>query len=93
MTSANNVSHQGITAAGLSEADQNINNTTEDISHKASGHKANLSNPSKSQNHTSMTEYSYHMPDTSEESKKKSAQALKELGGEDAFYGKQGKGE
>jgi hypothetical protein len=31
--------------------------------------------------------------DTSEESKKKSAEALKALGGEDAFYGKQGKGE
>jgi hypothetical protein len=31
--------------------------------------------------------------DTSAESKKKSEQALKELGGEDAFYGKQGKGE
>lgn len=31
--------------------------------------------------------------DTSEESKKKSVQALKELGGEQAFYGKQGKGE
>ena len=39
-------SHQGITAPGLSEADQNINNTTEDISHQAAGHKANLSNPS-----------------------------------------------
>ena len=31
--------------------------------------------------------------DTSEESKKKSAEALKALGGEEAFYGKQGKGE
>ena len=31
--------------------------------------------------------------DTSEESKKKSSEALKALGGEDAFYGKQGKGE
>lgn len=31
--------------------------------------------------------------DTSEQSKEKSKQALKELGGEDAFYGKQGKGE
>merc|ERR1711964_849996 len=74
--SGQGVSHQGITAPGLSEADQNINNTTEDISNKASGHKANLSNPN-----------------TSEESKKKSAEALKALGGEDAFYGKQGKGE
>ncbi|KAI4664534.1 uncharacterized protein J4E88_010678 [Alternaria novae-zelandiae] len=70
--SGQGVSHQGITAPGLSEADQNINNTTEDISNKASGHKANLSNPN-----------------TSEESKKKSAEALKALGGEDAFYGKQ----
>ncbi|KAF1828875.1 hypothetical protein BDW02DRAFT_511267 [Decorospora gaudefroyi] len=70
------VSHQGITAPGLSEADQNINNTTEDISNVASGHKANLSNPN-----------------TSEASKKNSEKVLKELGGEDAFYGKQGKGE
>jgi hypothetical protein len=31
--------------------------------------------------------------DTSEDSKEKSRQALKELGGEEAFYGKQGKGE
>jgi hypothetical protein len=31
--------------------------------------------------------------DTSAESKKKSEQALKELGGEEAFYGEQGKGE
>ncbi|RYN99370.1 hypothetical protein AA0120_g1405 [Alternaria tenuissima] len=74
--SGQGISHQGITAPGLSEADQNINNTTEDISNKASGHKANLSNPN-----------------TSEDSKKKSAEALKALGGEDAFYGKQGKGE
>ncbi|KAJ4356925.1 hypothetical protein N0V95_002939 [Ascochyta clinopodiicola] len=67
---------QDITHPGLSEADQNINNTAEDISHKAAGHKANISNPN-----------------TSEASKEKSRQALKELGGEDAFYGKQGKGE
>jgi hypothetical protein len=33
------------------------------------------------------------LADTSEESKKKSEQALRELGGEEAFYGKQGKGE
>jgi hypothetical protein len=38
-------SHQA-NAAGLSEADQNINNTAEDISHAASGHKANINNPS-----------------------------------------------
>ncbi|KAK7179644.1 hypothetical protein DPSP01_012922 [Paraphaeosphaeria sporulosa] len=63
-------------AAGLSEEDQNINNTAEDISHAASGHKANLSNPN-----------------TSKASKEKSKEALKELGGEQAFYGKQGKGE
>jgi hypothetical protein len=41
-------SNQDITAAGLSEADQNINNSVEDKSHQAAGHKANLSNPSKS---------------------------------------------
>jgi hypothetical protein len=40
-------SNQDITAAGLSEADQNINNSVEDKSHQAAGHKANLSNPSK----------------------------------------------
>lgn len=31
--------------------------------------------------------------DTSQASKEKSKEALKELGGEEAFYGKQGKGE
>lgn len=41
----NEPSHQA-NAAGLSKADQNINNTAEDISHAASGHKANISNPS-----------------------------------------------
>ncbi|KAI9662971.1 MAG: hypothetical protein M1821_008018 [Bathelium mastoideum] len=48
-----------------------MQNTAEDISHAATGHKANLSNPN-----------------TSEASKENSRQALKELGGEDAFYGK-----
>lgn len=37
-----------VTAAGLSKIDQNINNTEEDKSHEARGHKANLSNPSMS---------------------------------------------
>lgn len=32
-------SHQGITAPGYTEAEQNIDNTTEDISNKAQGHK------------------------------------------------------
>lgn len=32
--------------AGLDETDQNINQTPEDISKQAQGHKANLSNPS-----------------------------------------------
>jgi hypothetical protein len=36
-----------VTAAGLSKIDQNIDNTKEDRSHAARGHKANLSNPSK----------------------------------------------
>ncbi|KAH7354552.1 hypothetical protein BKA66DRAFT_475606 [Pyrenochaeta sp. MPI-SDFR-AT-0127] len=76
MSPSNTQTHMDVTAAGLSEADQNINNTAEDISHSARGHKANLSNPN-----------------TSEASKKKSEQALKELGGDEAFYGKQGKGE
>ncbi|KAH7081883.1 hypothetical protein BKA63DRAFT_504830 [Paraphoma chrysanthemicola] len=76
MSTSNIQTHEDITAAGLTEADQNINNTAEDISHSAQGHKANLSNPN-----------------TSEASKKKSEAALKELGGEKAFYGKQGKGE
>jgi hypothetical protein len=44
--SGQGISHQGITASGLSEVDQNINNSVEDISNKASGYKANLSNPS-----------------------------------------------
>ncbi|KAF4556370.1 Conidiation-specific protein 6-like protein [Elsinoe fawcettii] len=52
-----------------------MQNTAEDISHAATGHKANLSNPN-----------------TSEASKENSRQALKELGGEDAFYGKTGEG-
>ncbi|KAK3051494.1 hypothetical protein LTR09_007517 [Extremus antarcticus] len=50
--------------------------TPEDRSNAATGHKANLSNPS-----------------TSEESKQNSRQALKELGGEDAFYGKDKQGD
>jgi hypothetical protein len=48
MSSSNKVSYQDITAAGLTEADQNINNSVEDKSHQAAGHKANLSNPSTS---------------------------------------------
>jgi hypothetical protein len=93
--SGQGVSHQGITAPGLSEADQNINNTTEDISNKASGHKANLSNPSMSfvEAVCGGKWCANELSDTSEESKKKSAEALKALGGEEAFYGKQGKGE
>ncbi|KAK0756195.1 hypothetical protein N5P37_011285 [Trichoderma harzianum] len=46
----------------------------EDISNKARGHKANLSNPN-----------------TSDQSKERSKQELKELGGDKAFYGKQEK--
>ncbi|KAF2735391.1 hypothetical protein EJ04DRAFT_563410 [Polyplosphaeria fusca] len=78
MASNQNLADQGqqYKTAGLTKEDQNINNTPEDISHAAQGHKANLSNPN-----------------TSEASKKASEKALKELGGEEAFYGKQGKGE
>ncbi|KAL8697780.1 MAG: hypothetical protein Q9201_006939 [Fulgogasparrea decipioides] len=50
-----------------------MQNTAEDISNAAKGHKANLSNPN-----------------TSEESKAHSKEALESLGGEEAFYGKQG---
>ncbi|KAJ9648939.1 hypothetical protein H2201_002020 [Coniosporium apollinis] len=57
--------------AGLSAADQAINESPEDISKQAQGHKANLSNPN-----------------TSEASKENSRQALEDLGGEDAFFGK-----
>lgn len=42
---------------------------------------------------TCQRNYTDPRPDTSQASKDKSAQALKELGGEDAFYGKQGAGE
>ncbi|KAG9594707.1 hypothetical protein KCU77_g4900, partial [Aureobasidium melanogenum] len=53
-----------------------MQNTAEDISHQANGHKANLSNPN-----------------TSDASKQHSKQVLEQLGGEQAFYGKQGEGE
>jgi hypothetical protein len=43
---ADKASHQGVTAPGYTAAEQNIDNTTEDVSNKAQGHKANLSNPS-----------------------------------------------
>lgn len=39
------VGHQ-MNAAGYSEAEQKIDHSTEDISHSAQGHKANISNPS-----------------------------------------------
>ncbi|ORY07277.1 hypothetical protein BCR34DRAFT_489581 [Clohesyomyces aquaticus] len=70
-----NPSHQD-KMAGLAKEDQAINESPEDISHSAQGHKANISNPN-----------------TSEKSKENSKQALQELGGERAFYGKQGQGE
>ncbi|KAF2278875.1 uncharacterized protein EI97DRAFT_393659 [Westerdykella ornata] len=50
---------------------EGINDTPEDITNRAKGYKANLSNPN-----------------TSEESKQHSRQALESLGGEEAFYGK-----
>ncbi|KAH0261130.1 hypothetical protein KCU91_g14207, partial [Aureobasidium melanogenum] len=53
-----------------------MQNTAEDISHQANGHKANLSNPN-----------------TSDASKQHSKQVLEQLGGEQAFYGKQGEGD
>ncbi|KAF2449225.1 hypothetical protein P171DRAFT_427462 [Karstenula rhodostoma CBS 690.94] len=68
---------------------ENINNTPEDISHAASGHKANLSNPTM----FSLLAGSMRCMKGIQASKEKSKEALKELGGEEAFYGKQGKGE
>ncbi|KAM7189458.1 Conidiation protein 6 domain containing protein [Rhypophila sp. PSN 637] len=50
---------------------ENAEMQPEEVSNKARGHKANLSNPN-----------------TSDESKKNSEEALKELGGEKAFYSK-----
>ncbi|PVH94430.1 hypothetical protein DM02DRAFT_485606, partial [Periconia macrospinosa] len=52
---------------------EGINDTPEDISNRARGHKANLSNPN-----------------TSEKAKEHSREVLESLGGEKAFYGKQG---
>ncbi|KAF2495581.1 hypothetical protein BU16DRAFT_462198 [Lophium mytilinum] len=40
--------HQ-MNAAGYSEAEQKIDHSTEDISHAAQGHKANISNPNTSE--------------------------------------------
>jgi hypothetical protein len=79
---------------------QNINETTEDISNMAKGHKANISNPSMSMCHRSPSRDSRRVDksrranltfesDTSEESKQNSRQFLESVGGEDAFYGKQ----
>ena len=92
-----------VTAAGLSKVDQNINNTEEDRSHEARGHKANLSNPSMSpeglrtermylEKQDART-YADGFADTSQASKEKSARILKELGEDGVFHGKQGKGE
>lgn len=67
----------------------------EDISNKARGHKANLSNPSMYT--LQLLHLSYGMAnsgaDTSEQSKEQSRQELKNLGGENAFYGKQEAGQ
>lgn len=79
--------------AGLTKEDQNINNTAEDISNQASGHKANISNPSKCLFFWLNNKSNGDNVDTSQQSKEHSKQVLKELGGDKAFYGKQGQGE
>ena len=116
---SSNPAHQD-KMAGLTQADQQINQTPEDVSNAASGHKANISNPSTPCTSPSLppsfTPFmpklptpSTHPPpfpqtfsaltpiltraDTSQASKEASKQALKDLGGEKAFYGKQGAGE
>ena len=77
-----------------------MQNTAEDISHAATGHKANLSNPSTfpSQGQPSFHPLPFHqrtnsLSDTSEASKENSRKELEKLGGEDAFYGKDKKGD
>lgn len=77
---------------------ENMHNNPEEISNEARGHKANLSNPSTTiQIFLHETQKAVAaanlMVDTSKQSKEHSKEALKELGGEKAFYGKQGAGE
>ena len=81
---------------------QDINQTPEDVSNLARGHKANISNPSKFiiTRHMSPCRALPLAPffsvpsltlksDTSDESKKHSQEVLDSLGGDNAFYGKQ----
>ena len=70
-----------------------MQNTAEDISNAASGHKANLSNPSKLRQlvqrwtgKLQITNASLHL-DTSDASKANSKKELESLGGDNAFYG------
>ena len=76
---------------------QELREGAEEISHRIQGHKANLSNPSTwpaaSRILDSLAYLRQDRPDTfldtSEASKKKSQQAIDDLGGEDITYGKQ----
>jgi hypothetical protein len=73
---------------------ENMHNTPEEISNQARGHKANLSNPSKDQSLTvPKDQITNILVETSEESKQNSKKALEELGGEKAFFSKQGTGD
>lgn len=82
---------------------QELTQGKEDVSNQIQGHKANLSNPSKSlpsallvshhhlplQKTFLLQTLTYVPPDTSEQSKQNSANAIEELGGEANHYGKE----
>ena len=77
---------------------QELNQGQEDVSKTIQGHKANLSNPSKTTNGIT---HSFHvksqslinaaLADTSDHSKKHSAEVIESLGGEVNHYGQDGK--
>lgn len=73
-------------------AQENALQAPEEISNQARGHKANLSNPSKSKLTVHVkTLVLTKAQDTSEQSKENSKQKLEELGGEGAFFSKDSK--
>ena len=77
----------------MSDDMQNLTAGKEDISNAARGHKANISNPSALRSYSCEAPCPLmltHASDTSEKSKENSRKELERLGGEQAFYGKQG---
>lgn len=67
---------------------EGMHETAEEKSNQARGHKANLNNPSESYESCVQCHTANLPQDTSDKSKQHSKQALKDLGGEDAFYSK-----